>query len=121
LLPGVEARPVHLHRLRRRPRKALRARHKISDDLVGFTTDWSPDGRSIVADSQGALLVFDAANPAVAPRQIIVSKGSAFGARWSPDRSRFVFSLCNVRLSHPNIYTMNVDGSDLWQVTRGAD
>jgi Tol biopolymer transport system component len=54
------------------------------------------------------------------PRQVIVSKGSAFGARWSPDGSRFVFSLVRSGSSHPNIYTMNVDGSDLWQVTHGA-
>lgn len=94
--------------------------HKLNDQLVGLASAFSPDGKQIVADSGGGLLLFDVANPSAAPRRISVGAGSAFGASWSPDGTRFVFSY-GTGFARPDLYTMNVDGSNLWRVTSTSE
>jgi len=84
--------------------------------------NWSPDGRSIVfssnrADSQHDLWVIraDGKNP----RRITRTLGfDDWTAKWSPDGQRIAFWGVGPRVNH--VYTVNVDGSELRQVTRGA-
>jgi Tol biopolymer transport system component len=91
--------------------------HRASDVTVGYGTDWSPDGRWIVGDGGGSLLIFDASAPSSAPRRITFPDAGAFGASWSPDGSRLAFSLVSAGRNTPDIATVAVDGSDLWILT----
>jgi hypothetical protein len=43
-----------------------------------------------------------------------------FGPRWSPDGTKIVFAIFTAETGR-NIYTVNVDGSGLTQVTHGGD
>lgn len=91
--------------------------HRASDVTVGYGTDWSPDGKWIVGDGGGSLLVFDASAMSSAPRQISLPDTLAFGASWSPDGSRLAFSLVTIEKRVADIATIAADGTDLWTLT----
>lgn len=91
---------------------------KVGDGKVGFGTSFSPDGRSILAEWGGHLLVYDVNDLSVAPRSITVPGLLAWGASWSPDGRALVFSAVERAGQKAELYTMNVDGTDLLQVTR---
>ena len=91
--------------------------HRANEAPVGYHVHWSPDGRSIVGDGGGSLLIFDAGNPSGAPRRITVPNAAAFGAWWSPDGSRLAFSMVPPGKSSPDIATIATDGTDLQVLT----
>ena len=90
---------------------------RANEATVGYGVDWSPDGRSIVGDGGGALLVFDASDLSRAPMKIKVPNAGAFGASWSPDGSRLAFSLASAGGRLPDIATIAIDGTDLQILT----
>jgi Tol biopolymer transport system component len=87
--------------------------HRATDVTVGYQVHWSPDGRSIVADGSGSLLIFDAGDLSSAPKRITVPSAGAFGASWSPDGSRLAFSLVSPGQGSPDIATIAIDGTGL--------
>jgi Tol biopolymer transport system component len=91
--------------------------HRASDVTVGYGTDWAPDGRWIVGDGGGSLLIFDARAPSNTPRRISLPDTLAFGASWSPDGSRLAFSLVSLGKQDPDIATIAADGTDLLILT----
>lgn len=91
--------------------------HRASELTIGFGVAWSPDGRWIVGDGDGSLLIFDAADLSSAPRRITLPAAFAFGASWSRDGSRLVFSLVPGGKNSADIATIAADGTDLWVLT----
>jgi Tol biopolymer transport system component len=92
---------------------------KITDTLTGYDVSWSPDGRWIAGDANGALLLFDLTNLGSPPTTITFSRGSASQPRWSPDGTHLVFQFVRSGGTGPEVYVANVDGSDLHQLTTG--
>jgi len=103
----------------------------------GNDGDWSPQGNNIVfsrhvtADTRGSLWVIHADGSGL--REIHVQGLSCGGSvfepngfgchepRWSPDGKKLIFA-GNSPTTGVNIYTVNADGSSLFQVTHdGAD
>jgi hypothetical protein len=93
---------------------------KVGDGKVGFGTAFSPDGRSILAEWGGRLLVYDVSDLNATPRSIKVPGLLAWGGSWSPDGRTLLFSAVERAGQKAELYTMNVDGTDLWQVTSTA-
>ncbi len=92
--------------------------HRANDATIGYHVHWSPDGRWIVGDGGGSLLVFDSGQLPSAPRRITVpSAAAAFGAWWSPDGSHLAFSLVPANRSTPDIATIAADGTALSVLT----
>ena len=86
---------------------------RANEATIGYGVHWSPDGRSIVGDGGGSLLIFDAGRLSSAPRRITIPNAGAFGASWSPDGSRLAFSLVSAAGNSPDIATIATDGTDL--------
>jgi Tol biopolymer transport system component len=91
----------------------------------GFTDDyasWSPDGRTIVFGTNGALYRVSPEGQALARISLKMADGSsaanAFDVSFSPDGRRIVFSLGS---PEPGIYTARLDGSDVKQLTTAED
>jgi Tol biopolymer transport system component len=82
---------------------------------VGGGNRWSPDGKTILTESNGSLLLvpLDGGQPTA----IYIRKGPviATGGAWSPDGTWIVFS--RVTSSGEDIYIMRRDGTNLHQVT----
>ena len=93
---------------------------KLADTLVGYRVAWSPDGRTIAADHNGTLLLFDATNLAAPARVISLSQGLASSPSWSPDGQRLVFEIRESKTATTNLWVMNADGNDLTQLTTSA-
>jgi len=91
--------------------------HRANEVTVGYHVHWAPDGRLIVGDGGGSLLIFDTADLAGAPKRITVPNAAAFGAWWSPDGSRLAFSLVSASSNSPDVATIAVDGTDLSLLT----
>jgi Tol biopolymer transport system component len=90
---------------------------RVGDQVVGQGAGFSPDGRRLAAVAGTTVLLFDAGNLTAPPKLVELPAGYAgCGVRWSPDGSRLVLALFEPGRS-PNVYTMEVDGTDLWQVT----
>jgi Tol biopolymer transport system component len=94
--------------------------HKITDTLAGYRVSWSDDGRWIVGDSGGSLVVFDMQNLGADPVKIDIPGGAASQPRWSPDATRIVFELRKNALE-TQIVSIARDGSDLVRLTTGHD
>ena len=89
----------------------------------GFSDDdggWSPDGTKIVFGTRSALYVVhpDGSHLTKIPLAT-AGHADAFDAAWSPDGTKIVFSL-GVGSGLADIYTANVDGTDLQQVTNDS-
>lgn len=90
---------------------------KLTDTLTGYRVSVSPDGRYVAGNANGLLLIFDLQALAVAPRMISIPNGSASSPRWSPNGQKLVFSFVRKGTSAPDIYTVNVDGTDPTPIT----
>jgi Tol biopolymer transport system component len=83
---------------------------------VGLWCDWSPDGKTILTEANGSLLLVpvDGSQPSaikiVAGAPVIATR-----AAWSPDGTWIVFS--RVTSTGEDIYIMRKDGTNLHQVT----
>lgn len=83
---------------------------------VGLGCDWSPDGKTILTESNGSLLLVpvDGSQPSaikvVADAPVTATRGA-----WSPDGTWIVFS--RVTSTGEDIYIMRKDGTNLHQVT----
>lgn len=93
------------------------AAHRASDLVVGTQVRWSPDGRWLVGDSMGSLVVFDAANPSAAPRMITILGQPATSPSWSPDGTRIAFTTIRIGETNEDIATVAADGTDLQMLT----
>ncbi|MCF4122456.1 hypothetical protein L1785_15870 [Antribacter sp. KLBMP9083] len=89
----------------------------------GLTDDyasWSSDGRTIVFGTGGSLYRVSPDGQGLAKISLQLldgsSGGTAFDVAFSPDGRRIVFSLGG---PEPGIYSANLDGSDVKQLTTG--
>jgi len=102
-------------------------------DIEGSDPDWSPDGSAIAFSSPalefagvtswGNIVIIIQADGSH-PRRLTDSLPDSFEPEWSPDGERIVFvSTEGQSLQEPNtftqIYTVNVDGTDLRRITGG--
>jgi Tol biopolymer transport system component len=89
----------------------------LLDDVVltGIPCDWSPDGRSILAASDGALrfVTLDGESSPLAGDGI---DGYAVGGVLSPDGSHILFSMRREGQEF-DVYAAAIDGSQLTQIT----
>jgi Tol biopolymer transport system component len=89
--------------------------HALTDQKVGLASSWSPDGRTILTEADGSLLLVSVDGGQ--PRPIkIHTEGSAGRGAWSPDGEWIVFSL-RVHSAGEDIYITRKDGANLHQVT----
>jgi len=91
-------------------------RHRLTDTTFTLGCDWSPDGRSILAASDGALFLIDLDGTTT---EIPVRGGvtNSYGPAFSPDGSSIVF-MGAVGGERYDIYTMRLDGSEPVQITQ---
>jgi WD40 repeat protein len=88
----------------------------LTDRKVGLTSRWSPDGKTILTEMDGSLLLVPV--DGVQPSPIRIDTGSsvsATGGGFSPDGGWIVFS--RVGSAGEDIYVMRADGTNLHQVT----
>jgi Tol biopolymer transport system component len=83
----------------------------VTEEKVGLSCDWSPDGRTILSEVAGALELIDPAGKATK----IPVTGSAHRGAFSPDGTHIIFSL--EIGSQEDIYLVRTDGSELTQIT----
>jgi len=87
----------------------------LTDRKVGLASSWSPDGKTILSEADGSLLLVSV--DGAQPRPIkIHATGSAGRGAWSPDGEWIVFSL-GVPPAGEDIYITRMDGTNLHQVT----
>jgi Tol biopolymer transport system component len=97
---------------------------QLTEQPIGLSCDWSPDGSSILADADGTLLLVPAEGGESSPIDLGVAGAHAARAAWSPDGQMIAFSLAihTAGLDRwPDIYTANADGSEVTQVTDTPD
>lgn len=95
---------------------------RVGDQYVAQGAAFSPDGRWIAAVAGRVVLVFDAGDFTAPPNQIeLPGMLAGNGVNWSPDGSRWVLGLFRPGVSRPNIFTIKVDGTDLWHVTKTTE
>lgn len=88
----------------------------LTDRKVGLASRWSPDGKTILTEADGSLLLVPVDGGQPSP--IRIDAGSAVQATrggWSPDGTWIVFS--RVTSTGEDIYVMRKDGTNLHQVT----
>jgi Tol biopolymer transport system component len=83
----------------------------VTQEKVGLSCDWSPDGKTVLSEVDGALVLIDPSGKATK----IPIEGIAQRGAFSPDGSHIIFSL-NLG-SQEDIYTARTDGSELTQIT----
>ena len=87
----------------------------MSDQKLGGGR-WSANGRSILADANGSLLVLPSDGGEGHPIEIVSGATlNPFGATWSPDGKWIVFSARNS--TSVDLYVVQPDGTNLHQVT----
>lgn len=90
--------------------------HQTIERTIGLGARWSPDGKTILTEADGSLLLVPLDGGPVTP--IKVKAGTAVTAMrgaWSPDGNWIVFS--RVGSAGEDIYIMRADGTGLQQVT----
>ena len=90
-------------------------KRRISDTMFGLGCDWSPDGRTILAASDGSLFLVGLDGTT---NELPVHGGltNSYGPAFSPDGSSIIF-MAAMDGEPFDIYTMRLDGSDLVQIT----
>lgn len=89
---------------------------QLTDRKVGLASRWSPDGKTILTEADGSLLLvpIDGSTPTSisihADSPVIATRPA-----WSPDGTWIVFS--RVTSTGEDIYVMRADGTNLHQVT----
>ena len=88
----------------------------LTDDQGGGGS-WSPDGKTILTEAGGSLLLvpIDGSQPSPITRDATLKEATR-GA-WSPDGRWIVFSGISSASTGEDIYIMRADGTDLHQVT----
>ena len=94
---------------------------QLTNQKVGLRSDWSPDGHSILTEADGRLLLVPAGGGEPAPIDLDVAGAHATRASWSPDGTHIVFSMSVDGSAPPDLYTAEVDGSNVIQVTDTPD
>jgi WD40 repeat protein len=90
-------------------------KRRITDTKFGLGCDWSPDGQTIVAASDGSLFLvgLDGTSTEISVHgETVYSYGPAF----SPDGSSIIF-MANTEGNLLDVYTMRLDGSEPVQIT----
>jgi Tol biopolymer transport system component len=88
----------------------------LTDRKVGLASRWSPDGKTILTEANGSLLLVpvDGSQPSAikigADAPLTATRGA-----WSPDGTWIVFS--RVTSTGEDIYIMRKDGTNLHQIT----
>ena len=88
----------------------------LTDRKVGLASRWSPDGKTILTEANGSLLLVPVDGSQ--PRAIKIDGGAPVTATrgaWSPDGTWIVFS--RVTSTGEDIYIMRADGTNLHQIT----
>jgi Tol biopolymer transport system component len=88
---------------------------RLTDTTFGPGCDWSPDGRAILAASDGSLVLvgLDGTSTEIPVHgETVYSYGPAF----SPDGSSIIF-MANTEGNLFDVYTMRLDGSEPVQIT----
>jgi TolB protein len=111
---------------------AFDASRPVPESCVGVhTPSWSPDGKRVAVSYSIVNREYDQAlslNRAIwivdadgnSPRQVTsLTPGSAWDdePQWSPDGTRLVFTRVDLKREADAVFVVNVDGSDLSQVT----
>ena len=88
----------------------------LNDGKVGLASRWSPDGKTILTEANGSLLLVpvDGSEPSVIEIDADAPLTATRGA-WSPDGTWTVFS--QVTSTGQDTYIMRKDGTNLHQVT----
>jgi Tol biopolymer transport system component len=88
----------------------------LTDRKVGLASSWSPDGKTILTEANGSLLLVpvDGSEPSAIKIDADAPVTATRGA-WSPDGTWIVFS--RVTSTGEDIYIMRKDGTNLHQVT----
>jgi dipeptidyl aminopeptidase/acylaminoacyl peptidase len=88
----------------------------LTDRKVGLASRWSPDGKTILTEANGSLLLMpvDGSEPSAIKIDADAPVTATRGA-WSPDGTWIVFS--RVSSTGEDIYIMRNDGTNLHQVT----
>jgi TolB protein len=79
---------------------------------VDLSCDWSPDGKQLLTEADGKLLLLDLRGAATV---IPIPLRKASRGSFSPDGKHLVFS--GTATAKEDIYTANIDGSELRQIT----
>jgi Tol biopolymer transport system component len=88
----------------------------LTDRKVGLASRWSPDGKTILTEANGSLLLVpvDGSQPSAIKIDADAPVTATRGA-WSPDGTWIVFS--RVTSAGEDIYIMRKDGTNLHQIT----
>jgi Tol biopolymer transport system component len=91
--------------------------HLVTTMTVGLACDWSPDGKTFLAEQDGTLFLIDLNGKAKGINDGLAGLYDTRGA-FSPDGNHIIFSRQNVTgKDEENIWTMDIDGSHLKQIT----
>jgi hypothetical protein len=99
------------------------AAHQVIPDPVGIWVSWSPDGEWLLAARalvQGRVTQFILVRPDGSDLRTIELPeihNWGTGPTFSPDGARLVFNMAVGTSNNADIYTMNIDGTDLVQIT----
>ncbi|HVQ22609.1 MAG TPA: hypothetical protein VMT36_05005 [Candidatus Saccharimonadia bacterium] len=89
----------------------------LTDRKVGLAASWSPDGKTILTESGGSLLLVPVDGGQPSPIMVGQALGAASRGAWSPDGQWIVFSGIAPNSPAEDIYIVRADGTDLHQVT----
>ena len=88
----------------------------LTEQRVGLGCDWSPDGKTILTEADGSLMLVPIDGGPPSPVKILAdSPVVATRGAWSPDGTWIVFS--RVSATGEDIYIVRRDGTELHQVT----